>query len=237
MESKAGLAMGRLLNGRARVDLSRLRINRTKPLDGARGLPVPIATKARSLRDGLVDALQVRNAETALDLLLRCAWEIEPSDQALTGWLPALVGLDELADQGQAIDQDGRLRDFIANTLRAQLAHAVPCNEPLWVVPAASDEAAAAWLLAVVSCQRGRPARPWLWARVPVGRPFVTVGRRFDAARHNMPDCKGHYGLIASESGLGIAALLGDVRSRERARAIAERSRRWRRDWTTPLAT
>ena len=227
--------MGRLLNGRSRVDLSRVRIARTKPLDGARGLPLPLTTTACTLREGVVDALQVRNAGGALDLLLRCAWEVEPGEQALAGWLPTLVGIYELADQGQAIDQDGRLRDFIANTLRAQIAQAVPCNEPLWVVPGTTGEAAAAWLLAMVSNQRGRPARPWLWAQLPVGRPFVTVGRRFDAGRHNRKDCTGHYGLIAREAGLGIAALLGDVRSRERARAIAERARRWRRDWTTPL--
>ncbi len=232
---ESGVAMGRLLNGRSRVDLSRVRVARIKPLEGARGLPSPATTSARALREQLIDALQIRDGAAALDILLRCAWEVEPGEQALAGWLPGLVALEELADQGHAIDQDGRLRDFIANTLRAQIAHAVPCGEPLWVVPASPGEVAAAWLFAVVSSHRGRPTRPWLWSRLPVGRAFVTVGRRFDAARHNTPDCKGHYGLTASEAGFGIAVLLGDVRSRERARAIAERSRRWRRDWTTPL--
>jgi hypothetical protein len=227
--------MARLLNGTRRVDLSRVRADRIRPLLTARSLPLPTEPLASALRDRLLDALQVRDGSSALDLLLRAAWEVEPAEQPLAAWLPTLVALEELADQGAPLDRDGRLRDFIANTIRAQLAHAVPCSEPIWVIPATPADAAAAWLLAAVSSQRGRTARPWLWPQQPPrGRAFFTVGRRFLASRFNMPDCKGHYGLVRAESGLGIATLLGDTRSRERAKTISDRARKWRRDPLTP---
>lgn len=227
--------MGRLLKARARVDLPRRRLPRFKLLTTAQSLPSPVEPEAQAMRLRLLDALEGGDAAAALDLLLRCTALADPGEQTLAAWLPTLVAIDELADHGRSIDPDGRLRGFIANTLRTQLAHAVPCSEPLWVLPATPDEAAAAWLLAVVASQRGRPSRPWLWASLPAGRAFVTVGRRFDAERHGTRDCKGHYGLIGSATEPGIAALISDFRGRERAKAIAERARRWRRDWTMPI--
>ena len=225
--------MGRLLKGRAKGGLGRVRVAQAKPLAEVLALPEPAGAAARALREALIDALQTGDAKTARDLLLRCAWELDAAEQVLAGWLPALVAIDALADRGQPIDEDRRLRDYIANTLRAQIGRAVPCSEPLWVVPATPGEAAAACLLAIVSSQRGRPARPWLWERRPLGRPYVTIGR-IEPAQGRGSDCLGHYGLVASESGLGIAAMLADTGSHARAKAINERARRWRRDWTSP---
>ncbi len=205
------------------------------PLAEARALPKPHGTTAKAINARLLTNLAAHDGEAALATLLRCAWEVEPVQQMLAAWLPCLVALETL-EQARALPAEApQLREFIANSLRAQLARPVAGGEPLWIVPSAKPDEHLAWMLATVLSQRGRQARPWLWDRLPVDRPFITVGKRFNARAHNRPDCKGHYTLVARNGDLGITGLFRGAREHDAIRRLRERAGSWRPDWTSQL--
>ncbi len=200
-------------------------------LGDARALPKPRGTPALAINARLLGDLAKGDGDAALATLLRCAWEVEPVEQMLAAWLPCLVALEALERARAQPAQASQLREFIVNSLRAQLSRPVTGGEPLWIVASTPDDAHLAWVLATVLSQRARPARPWLWDHLPIDRPFLSVGRRFNTRAHNRPECRGHYALVARQGDLGITGLFqGGARDPETVRRLRQRATTWRRD-------
>ncbi len=221
-----------LANARRRQSARTAHSRPAQALEAAKSLPKPHGVAGQTINVRLLAELSASDGDAALATLLRCAWEVDPTEQMLAAWLPCLVALDALEQRHVRLPQAVAMRAFIANSLRAQLSRPVAGGEPLWVVPSTAAEEHLAWVLATVLSQRGRAARPWLWERLPVQRPYITVGRQFNARAHNRPDCKAHYALVASDGALGITGLFRGSRDYEAIRQLQERATAWRRDWT-----
>ena len=144
-------------------------------LETTRALPKPASAVGNDIRDRLIESLKTQNDGKAWELLLRCAWEVHPSEQALTAWVPTLVALEEFRRSEREMPKQDQLLTYIRDHVRNALGRMAPVESPLWIVPAQDGDAAAAHVVALVMSLQGRPARPWLWEKVPPSR-FATVG-------------------------------------------------------------
>lgn len=181
-------------------------------LETTRALPKPASAVGNDIRDRLIESLKTHNHGKAWELLLRCTWEVHPSEQALTAWVPTLVALEEFRQSDREMPKQDQLLAYIRDHVRNALGRMAPVERPLWIVPAKETDAAAAHVVALVMSLQGRAARPWLWEKVPPSR-FATVGSPVDAKQFPADRYDGHVAVIAGPDGKGLTALIAQAAS------------------------
>lgn len=181
-------------------------------LETTRALPKPSTAVGNDIRDRLIESLKTHNHGKAWEMLLRCTWEVHPSEQPLTAWVPALVALEEFRQAEREMPKQDQLLAYIRDHVRNALGRMAPVERPLWIVPAKESDAAAAHVIALVMSLQGRPARPWLWEKTPPSR-FATAGSAVDAKAYPADRYDGHIAVIAGPDGKGLTALIAQAAS------------------------
>jgi DNA-binding transcriptional MerR regulator len=181
-------------------------------LETTRALPKPSTPVSNDIRDRLIEALKTHNHGKAWEMLLRATWEVHPSEQALTAWVPTLVALEEFRQAEREMPKSEQLLAYIRDHVRNALGRMAPVEKPLWIVPAKESDAAAAHVISLVMSLQGKAARPWLWEKVPPSR-FVTVGSPVEAKQYPADRYDGHIAVIAGPDGKGLTALIAQAAS------------------------
>lgn len=178
-------------------------------LEAAHAAPKPATPIAQEIRARLLDAMKAQNDGKAWEQLTRCAWEIHPSDQLLGGWLPCMLALSEFRDKGKTFPNREVLVKQIRDSIKSSLGRAPAVERPLWIVPTSADDEIAAFVTALGLTQRGIPARPWLWEKLP-GGAFVTIGAQPPAPSFASPLSRGHVTIFGSPQQAGVCDLILD---------------------------
>jgi DNA-binding transcriptional MerR regulator len=176
-------------------------------LETTRALPKPRSEIGLNLCERLTEAIKNENDGCALELLQRCAWEVHPSEQALAGWLPCLVSLEEYRVKGLPFPRHDALLSYVTQHCKGALGRMNPGPHPLWLIPLTEQDHSWACLGAVLMSLNGTIARPWLWDKLP-GASFITVGAETPAANRYPADVhRGHLTRIGRADCRGVSTL------------------------------
>jgi DNA-binding transcriptional MerR regulator len=186
-------------------------------LEATNALPKPRHITAQQIRDKLIEALKTQNHGRTWEMLLRCTWEVHPSEQALTAWMPCLVAFEEFKVKDKPFARQESLQKFIKDHVKDVLGRFAPEERPLWVIPATEADQSLAYVTSQVLSQVGHAARPWLWDQLPKGSArFVTVGNKatVDAARasgrYPTEQHVAHFNVLESKDCHSVISLVQD---------------------------
>lgn len=170
-------------------------------------LPAPRGAVATEIRRHVDLALIHRDGLRLWEMALRTMWEVHPSEQALTGWLPYVVAAEAWEIAGQPLPDRARLEDHIQTHLRKLIGRQV--GDALQVVPTEPTAVTAALVAALLSIQHGHPARVEDELALPDAGAFVTVGRTApEPARVRGDRYEGHLTLVDDPRHRQVAALI-----------------------------
>jgi hypothetical protein len=173
---KSGMPISSLIvDGLPRWPTDASRAPAPRTLAKTRSLPKPQDGTEAGLHRDLIDALETRRGAAVKELLQRIFWTVRPADEPKTALVPCLVALAEhrRSDRHftEEVEVTAMVRDRCAQLLRMLKTQ----DQPLLIVPARDGDLALAGLVALISCYRGTPARPWTELGEPTG-VYVTVG-------------------------------------------------------------
>lgn len=174
-----------IIDGLPRWPTDQVRRKRPQGLRGTKSLPAPRGQIEARLQAEIIASLERRQGSVVQELLQRAMWSVRPQDEVLTALVPALIGLTEMAvDERTVTDADG-LREQIRQR-SVQLLRRYPAQPRTWVVPASAAPAdrALAAVAALVLCQSGTLAQPWLAEGLPTAGEVILAG---EGARAGVP--------------------------------------------------
>jgi DNA-binding transcriptional MerR regulator len=152
------------------------RERRQRRLERTRALSEPTGTMERALREDIIKALESHRTGLVLELLQRCAWQVRPQDELLTGLAPVVMGVAELRRNERPLVDAGRLDQPVLARAR-QLLRILPApaaGEPICLRPEGpTDETAA--VIAVLALRR-RGLRATLAGQTDAAGPELAVG-------------------------------------------------------------
>jgi len=147
---------------------------KSKAILFTRNLPAPEGKNECELNASLLDALEEHRFREVQHILHRIFWTVRPQDEPRVALIPSLVGISELNLLGRPIPEAGVILDIIRDRCMQLLRMQRVGPDPIAVVPSRGGDDAIAALVAVILCQGGLSARPWMQRGLP-SSPFISA--------------------------------------------------------------
>jgi DNA-binding transcriptional MerR regulator len=150
-------------------------------LTKAKLLPKPAGVLETKIQQELVESLEHRHTNQVKELLQRAFWSVRPDDEVLTALVPTLTALEELALAERPLAEDAEVRTLVKERCLQLLRRYRKAEAPaLWAVAIAPRDQALAALVALILCQRGHHAQPWLETGLPASGALLLAGDHQD---------------------------------------------------------